>query len=229
MSAFAESPDPLAASPRTSPSFETRRLALREFGLGDEADIVALHAEERSTNLLLDGAVRTAAEASLFVRWLGIVYRRHPGLGIWRASTKGDDAFAGFFSLMPLPGTDDVEIGARLMPRVWGRRLAVEGGRELLRHAFLHLRLSRVVGLSHPANRPVQFVLRQLGFHFAGAQVHYGKDTLVYGLERRDWEAAQDAALGDIRRAKAGPGPAQAVPFSAARVSPSRPGATKGF
>jgi len=227
MSSIAISPDPSAAPLPTETVFETRRLVLREFGPGDEADILALHAEERSTSLLLDGAVRTAPEAALFVRWLAIVYRRHPGLGIWRASTKDDNAFGGFFSLMPLPGTADVEIGARLMPRLWGRRFALEGGRELLRHAFVELGLPRVAGLSHPANRPVRFVLQQLGFRFEGTQRHYDRDALVYGLERSAWETASATSIGRACRVRVGELPPAALP--AARVSPSCPGAAKSF
>ena len=57
--------------------------------------------------------------------------------------------FVGWFSLKPATsiGLDpaDVELGYRLLPSAWGRGLATEGARLLVRRAFVALDVDRVV------------------------------------------------------------------------------------
>jgi RimJ/RimL family protein N-acetyltransferase len=166
---------------------ETRRLALREFRAGDEADLVDLHRDPRVCEYLVDDPVRTEDEARRVIRWLvGRVYPDSPGFGIWHASLRDSGAFAGFFSLTRVPGSDDVELGARLHPRVWGRRLALEGAEALVAHAFGSLRLERLVGIAHPLNRPVRFFLECLGFERLSADADAG--AVRYGLGRARWQ-----------------------------------------
>lgn len=161
-STFADGPTVLLRTPR---------LLLREFAPGDEAALQRMHDDPRLRAHLIDDApLHEAATAALFVRRIATVYRAHPGLGIWHASALGeghahDGAFAGWFSLMPLPGhPGEVELGSRLLPLHWGSGLALEGGEALLQHAFGRLGLSRVWGLCAADNRGARLCLAALGF-----------------------------------------------------------------
>jgi len=116
----------------------------------------------------------------------------HPNIvpyQVFHASDKSDGRFIGYFSFMPLPGGGDVELGARLSPRVWGRRYAVEGGRALIAYGFETLALPRIVSVFHPDNRPVRFVLGQLDFHAAPTPETVARGVERHALERAHWAA----------------------------------------
>lgn len=176
----------MTSVPVPSVFLATRRLVMRQFRYGDEADLVDLHRDSRVREYLIDDAVTTEEEAAKVIRWLvGRVYREQPGFGLWHASVREDGVFAGFFSLTPLEGGPDVELGARLHPRVWGRRLALEGAEALLRHGFVTLELERVVAQAHPDNRPVRFFLERLGFEQTGEGADVG--VVRYLLCQQHW------------------------------------------
>lgn len=172
MDALAPTTQPVPlAPPAAAELLRTPRLVLREFAPGDEPALQRMHATPRlRTQLIDDAPLHEPATAALFVRRIAEVYRAHPGLGIWHAGlpaggAQGGDGFAGWFSLMPLPGhPGEVELGSRLLPLHWGSGLALDGGEALLHHAFDRLGLPRVWGLCAPANRGARLCLAALGF-----------------------------------------------------------------
>jgi RimJ/RimL family protein N-acetyltransferase len=186
----------------------TPRLVLREFdavGATDVAALVSMHEDPRlRAHLVDDYPLDVPAVARLFVQRLAQLYRRHEGLGIWRAGALDPTpTFAGWFSLMPIaemPG--EVEIGSRLLPRFWGHGLALEGGELLLAHAFGDLRLDRVWGFCHPDNRPAQAVLAALGFAPAGLKPYDGSLALHHHIDLNAWRALRNIPRGTrLRRA----------------------------
>lgn len=166
----------------------TRRMVLRGLRHGDVFDLQRLGRDPRVSAALLDAPVDDIASACALVETSLRIRREKPGLGLWRA----DDAegFAGFFSLVSeLPG--EVEIGARLMPRAWGRGYALEGGAALCAHAFEVLGLPALVGLCDPDNRSVPPLLARLGFTPDGTTTQAGRPALRMRLERGDWRGVR--------------------------------------
>jgi RimJ/RimL family protein N-acetyltransferase len=64
-------------------------------------------------------------------------YRQSPPQGFWAAHLRNSGDFIGWFHLRPstLP-TPETELGYRLKRNAWGRGLATEGSRVLLKKAF---------------------------------------------------------------------------------------------
>jgi RimJ/RimL family protein N-acetyltransferase len=120
---------------------------------------------------------------------------------------------------MPLASSPgEAELGSRLVPEVWGKGTALEGGEALLRHAFATLRLPRVWGTCAPGNRGARLCLGALGFGELGLAPYEGREALLHMLsacEATRWlarprrERLRDAALclgeadGAAARAKA--------------------------
>lgn len=192
-----------ARSPAAPPApaafgLRTARLVMREFTNRDEADLRRMHRDPRVRAHLLDDApLHRAAVATLFVQRMRRLYREHPGLGIWHASVCTDgtaERFAGWFSLMPLPGhPGEVELGSRLLPAHWGRSLSLDGGEALLQHAFDTLRLPRVWGTCHPDNRGARLCLAALGFGpGALAPGEDGQTLLCHRLDVAAWRRVCD-------------------------------------
>lgn len=182
----ASKPPPAAADYPGAELLRSRRLRLRGFQPCDLADLLRLGQEPRVGQLLLDRPLSTLAEVCGFIDWINRFYRQRPGLGIWRAGDRSD-TFLGFFSLMPEETTGEISLGARLLPRAWGRGYALEGGAALCEHAFATLRLPLLIGLCDPRNRPVPPLLARLGFEPDGQMLQDGKPALRFVLRRAHW------------------------------------------
>ena len=111
-----------------------------------------------------------------------------PGLGVWHTSDRSG-RFIGVFALAPIEGSDEVELGTRLLREFWGRLYSVEGARALCDHAFSNVGLSYLVGLCHPRNTAVPAILRRLGFEIDGEMLHFGNPALRYVLRYDAWLA----------------------------------------
>jgi RimJ/RimL family protein N-acetyltransferase len=173
----------------------SRRLALDEFAPGDAPALVEMHRDPRLRAHLVDDAPLDRPPVSrAFVERMADWYRRHEGLGIWRATLRDPaSAFVGWFSLMPVTGRpDEVEIGSRLLPAHWGSGLAVEGGELLLDHAFDDLALPCVWGICHPHNRAAQAVLGSLGFESRGIRPYDGAAAAHHRIELNAWRTLRN-------------------------------------
>jgi RimJ/RimL family protein N-acetyltransferase len=89
------------------------------------------------------------------------------GFGPWAAELRETGAFIGYIGLV-IPNfeaafTPCVEIGWRLAREHWGKGLATEGARALVRHGFEVQRLLELVSFTVPANVRSIRVMQKLG------------------------------------------------------------------
>lgn len=89
------------------------------------------------------------------------------GFGLSAVELRQDHSFIGFIGLA-VPSfqakfTPCVEIGWRLSADHWGRGLATEGAREVIRCAFEILKLDALVSFTAPANIRSRRVMEKLG------------------------------------------------------------------
>ena len=158
----------------------TERLALREFQPRDAENLYRLNRDPRVMRYIGDGSVGTRASASAAISRTTRQYRDYPGLGAWPAEERATGAFVGWFCLKYIPATIEVEVGYRLLPRVWGRGFATEGARAIVRYGFDVLGLYRIVGLTHPDNLASQRVLCKAGLREAGWGRYYDRDLRLF-------------------------------------------------
>lgn len=167
----------------------SRRLRVRRLRYADIAELSRLYACTQMHPLLDDSPTRFIDVAAQVAR-IKRGYAELPGLGTWRADTHAGD-FVGTFSLSPVPDTDDVQVGARLMPQVWGRWFAIEGGHLLCRQAFEVLGLPRLLGFCHRDHRTARSVLARFGFRDLGATPDSQQLVHRYELEADTWREAR--------------------------------------
>jgi len=168
------------------PFLRTHRVVLRELCLADIPALIAMNRAERVARWLVEPCPTDYFDVAGLVFRANACYLDRPGLGVWHASDHAG-RFIGVFSLMPIEGSADIEIGTRLQPDAWGRLYPIEGGRALCAHAFETVGLPRLLGLCHPDNRAVPAILRRLGFMAAGETLHFGHRALRFVLQREDW------------------------------------------
>ena len=142
---------------------ETERLRLRPLTAADAPLLFELDGDPEVMRFISEGAPtpRERIEAEVLPRRLR-VRETDVRLGFWVAYEK--EAFAGWFCLKPDRIDPRVELGYRLRRTAWGRGLATEGGRRLVRYAFAEAALDRLTAHTLAANRDSQRVLAKCGF-----------------------------------------------------------------
>lgn len=211
---------------KPAPWLATDKLRLREFVPQDRERLVRMHFDGRMRALLIDDLPlhRHDVCAALIER-LQALYRKHEGLGIWHAErvvpppaphdlikwaveygldleqlqefAKPRAEFAGWFNLMPMPADPtQVELGARLLPSAWGTGLAMEGGEQLLHHAFVTLGLERVWAVCHPRHDAVRCCVLALGFVDDGVRPYEGSDARYFVVDRARWRTTMEMPRG---------------------------------
>lgn len=162
---------------------ETERLILRRMTLADLDDMVGINSDPVVMRYIGDGSVWTRAQSEARIRHIQKVYRIFPGLGLWTGEEKATSRFVGAYALNYIPKTVEVEVGYRLEKAAWGRGLATEGARALVRHGTVGLGLDRVVGLTHPDNDASKRVLMKAGLQPRGMGHYYGKALCYFVAE----------------------------------------------
>jgi len=121
------------------------------------------------------------------------IARRAPGCGLWAGLAA--DGFVGWWILQPPlrpdqgPVEGQAEIGYRLQRRRWRQGLGSEGARELLRHAFEDLGLTRVFAETMAVNAASRATMTAIGLRFVRS-FHLPWDDPLPGAEQGEVEYA---------------------------------------
>jgi RimJ/RimL family protein N-acetyltransferase len=121
-------------------------------------------------------------------------YERSPRHGRWAAIERRTGRFLGWFSLtLPDHGDlDEANLGYRLRRESWGRGLATEGARALVRAAFMTLRLRRVFATTMAVNHASRRVMEKAGMRYVRT-FHLEFDDPIPGTEHGEVEYAVTA------------------------------------
>lgn len=161
----------------------TERLSLQRLGAADLDDLWRLHSDPRVMRYL-GGTPATDPDAHRRRVLSALDDYADSALGYWSIRRLEDDVFLGLARLKPVDDVAEAEIGYRLLPEEWGRGVATEAGRALLRYAFQTLRIERVIGLAHPEDVVSKRVLEKLGLEPRGAVERRGARMDLYVLDR---------------------------------------------
>lgn len=176
-------------------------MILRRFTAADADALAELHGDAAVMRHIDDGVPvpREVVVRETLPAILGEYDELPAGLGQFAALAP---EFVGWFALKPADsvGLDpaDVELGYRLLPSVWGRGLATEGARLLVRRAFAELALPRVVATTMAVNVGSRRVLEKAGLRHVDTFFADWPDPLpgaehgdvVYAATRREWLAS---------------------------------------
>lgn len=185
------------------PVLATRRLRLRPRTMGDLDASVAMDREPGTLDWvdwpLREGCWDDPAAHRAFVE--GRIRGPYPPrLGYWVvARHERPEEFLGWVLLIPEDAQGpEVEIGWRLTGAARGRGYAVEAAAALVEHGFGALGLSRIVAEVYHANAASNAVARRLGFRALPGPERQKGATLLWTLERAEWQAqARERAAGD--------------------------------
>jgi ribosomal-protein-alanine N-acetyltransferase len=189
----------------------SERLLLRRWCDADREPFQRLNADPRVMEFM--PGLLTAKQSDELIDRIERHFERH-GFGLFAAELLANRAFLGFIGLsvpafdapvMPAPGSTrtglrpwgGVEIGWRLSAEFWGRGLATEGARALVRHAFEELGLDGLVSFTVPENLRSRRVMEKLGMarnpaedfdHPLLPEGHPLRRHVLYRLDRAQWD-----------------------------------------
>jgi len=174
-------------------------MLLRRFTEADAEALAALYGDPRVMRFTTPQPPSLAqVQAQILPEYLREYREFAHGLGSFAAVEKKTGQMAGRFSLKPANSyglTGGTELGYRLYPAFWGRGLATEGARALIRLAFEQLHLDRVVATMMADNTGSWRVMEKCGlrrvstFHYPDAHLMPGSEhgDFVYELTRSEW------------------------------------------
>lgn len=173
-------------------TLETARLRLRPATAADVDAFHALWTDPAVRQFLWDDVVipRERAEEVVAASVECFETRR---FGTWAVIERASDRLVGFAGLRSA-GADgaEVELLYGLSPAYWGRGLATEAARAVLRYGFRALGLGRIVAATDAPNRASVRVMEKLGMTFERRERvgHLPYDQLHYAITREAFDAA---------------------------------------
>ena len=190
---------------------ESERLILRRF---TEADADNLYELDNDPDIMrfINGGIPTARNVIRILLVPGFLRYdlQYPGYGFWAAVEKSTGKFLGWLSFRPT-GSNPVEVtlGFRFRKAAWGKGIATEGARALIRKGFTEMGVQRVLATTYQDNLASQRVMKKIGmslvrkfritledlenadtFHVDANDIWAGND-FEYALEKSEGERQQ--------------------------------------
>lgn len=143
---------------------ETDRLLLRRWQDSDREPFAAINADPRVMEFF--PSTLTREESDQLIDSIESHFDNR-GFGLFATENKADHALIGFIGLhvasFQAHFTPCVEIGWRIAAPYWGKGLATEGSREVIRFAFEWLKLESLVSFTVPENIASRRLMEKLG------------------------------------------------------------------
>lgn len=174
------------AAPFAAAEIETARLRLRMFTPADLDALAELTSDPEVMRYIGHGRTLTRDETHANLSNIITAFRRR-GYGRWALVWKETGALVGYCGLSGGSEEIGVELAYMLARREWGRGLALEAGRAVLRYGFEVLGLGEVAGLTLRGNLRSRRVLERLGMSYVRDTHFHGFECSHYRVAREDW------------------------------------------
>jgi len=180
----------------TLPTFQTRRLVLRPFKLGDAPRVEALagDADVARTTFLPHPYPKGAAED--WIRSGHQAMKQGQGYPFAMVS-QADGQLVGCMSLLISPPHQRGTLAYWVGRPYWGQGYATEAAERVVQFGFEELHLNRIAAAAMRRNRGSTRVMEKVGLEYEGTLrqdiLHWGafEDIDQYGLLRRDYLALE--------------------------------------
>jgi len=171
-------------------AFETARLTLRPFRPDDLDVLHELWTEAGVRRYLWDDEIIPRETAEAVIKASVDSFTRH-GFGFWALSLKTDASIIGFCGLRFIDDTEEVELLYGLKESFWGRGLATEAAREVIRHGFDRCEITRISAITDAQNAASVRVMEKAGMTFEKRGPHHGLDSSFYSISHDQFRSAR--------------------------------------
>ncbi|MGC1381899.1 MAG: GNAT family N-acetyltransferase [Candidatus Baltobacteraceae bacterium] len=157
---------------------ETARLVLRRWEDGDAALAAPIYAKPEVMRYIPSGAWDGQRTARIVTRMREL--EKEQGFGFYPVVFKASGAIIGHAGLGNLEAGAEIELAYVLDQPYWGKGLATEAARAILRHGFAATGLERIVAVAFPENERSVAVMRRCGMTPLGRAWHFGREVVKY-------------------------------------------------
>jgi ribosomal-protein-alanine N-acetyltransferase len=138
--------------------FETERLIVRQYDFETDADnFFLLNGDEEVMRYIR--ATKTKEECDTFLKQIIEGYKINPLIGRWAAHEKTSGKFVGSLAIIPIEGTNDIQLGYALLKENWGKGFASELTKAGLDYYFSNTNADHIYAIAEQANIPSHKVL----------------------------------------------------------------------
>lgn len=174
---------------------------MRPFTTDDVDELHRMWVDPGVRKFLWDDQVIPRETAAAVVEGSVESFARH-GFGFWAACFKDDPALAGFGGLRHFTedgaAESEVEILYGVAAGHWGKAIATEAARAVLRYGFEETELEQIYAGADPPNAASFRVMEKIGMRFARRMTVNGFETIYYVTKREDYRP--DASTYLLRR-----------------------------
>ena len=171
---------------------ETERLLLRRFMPEDAADNYRIYTDPENMRFMGRQPDSVEFERYHIRRHIANYYEQH-GFGLWAVVLKENGRLIGRCGLLyqPVEGAQVVEVSYLIDRHYWGRGLATEAARAVVRLGFERYRFPRIVAFINPENVGSVRVAEKIGMRYErSVDFRDFGEVSMYVLEARDSVAA---------------------------------------
>ena len=181
----------------TSLQLETARLSLRPLVMNDVDQIHRIWTDPDVRKYLWDDEVISREQAASVLAD-SLAHFEGTGDGLWAARQKDEETIIGFCGYWFFHDPPELELLYGMATQQWGRGLAAEAARAMMRYGFEELGLARVQASTDALNRASVRVMEKCGMTFDRRAETNGLDTIYYAMVRDSF--TWDGAPYELRR-----------------------------
>lgn len=164
---------------------QTPRLSLRRFTPGDVDALYRIFSNPAVTKFIGDGQPASREETAIALDSIIRHWTRH-GFGRWAIIDRESGELIGCGGLRSLFGTP--ELVYLFAEEAWGRGLATEVGREILKYGFEARGFDHIVAITKPDNVASIHVMQKLGMRFEMDATYYGFEVVQYVIDGKTFQ-----------------------------------------
>ena len=159
--------------------FETERLIVRQYDFKTDAEnFFLLNGDDDVMRYIR--ATKTKEECDVFLKKAIAAYKINPLIGRWAADEKATGKFVGSFAIIPIEGSDDIQLGYALLKEYWGKGFASELTKSGLAYYFKNTNAGHIYAIADPDNTASHNVLLKNSFVSDGTKMEEDKKLLKF-------------------------------------------------
>ncbi len=174
---------------------ESDRLLIRPFKLGDEQEVFEFSSDETVNKYTGDSLRTTLEEAKKIITNVWLPDYANYGYGRLAVIYKPDNKIIGFNGFKYHPDFKFTDFGYRFLSSHWGKGIATESSKMILKHGYQNLPIDEVLGFVMKENPASSNVLKKIGFKYKKFVGYPGegeeKKYEWYYLTRKMYEEGQ--------------------------------------
>ena len=159
--------------------FETERLIVRQYEFEtDTENFYLLNGDDDVMRYIR--ATKSKEECDVFLKKAIESYKINPLIGRWAADEKVTGKFVGSFAIIPIEGSEDIQLGYAFLKENWGKGFASELTKAGLDYYFKNTNADHIYAIAEEGNIASHKVLLKNSFVPDGTKKEDDKELLKF-------------------------------------------------